>query len=134
MRKKIGAVFAKVGLGRLSSGEYQANLNGLNMFFGAVLGFVLTGTETLDSWQFGQILMLLAGAVVSILYISSSKNRMVYSILALVISLAFPELVEFALQSEGLVPNKIRPTLLVWTVMTIVVEFWGRERGQPPPS
>ena len=134
MRKKIGAVFAKVGLGRLSSGEYQANLNGLNMFFGAVLGFVLTGTETLDSWQFGQILMLLAGAVVSILYISSSKNRMVYSILALVISLAFPELVEFALQSEGLVPNKIRPTLLVWTGMTIVVEFWGREHGQPPPS
>ena len=70
------------------------------------------------------ILMLLAGAVVSILYISSSKNRVAYSICALVIALVFPELVEFALQSEGLVPDKIRPTLLVWTVMTIVFEFW----------
>lgn len=132
MRKKISAVISRVGLGRLSIGEYQANLNGLNMFFGAVLGFVLTGTETLSSWQFGQILMLLAGAIVSILYISSSKNRVAYSILALAISLTFPELVEFALQSKDLVPDKIRPTLLVWTVMTIVVEFWSRERGQPP--
>ena len=132
MRKKISTAIGKVGLGRLSIGEYQANLNGLNMFFGAVLGFVLTGTETLNSWQFGQILMLLAGAVVSILYISSSKNRVVYSILALVIAFTFPELVEFALQSKDLVPDKIRPTLLVWTVMTIVVEFWGREHGQPP--
>ena len=84
MRKNISSALGKVGLGRLSVGEYQANLNGLNMFFGAVLGFVLTGTEALNSWQFGQILMLLAGAVVSILYISSSKNRVVYSILALV--------------------------------------------------
>ncbi|MGY1426149.1 hypothetical protein [Lysobacter sp. A289] len=134
MLKKISAVFNKVGLGRLSIGEYKANLNGLNMFFGAVLGFVLSGTENLDSWQFGQILMLLAGAVVFILYISSSKHRVVYSICALAMSLAFPELVEFALQSEGLVPDKIRPTLLVWTVMTIIVEFWGRERSQPPQS
>jgi len=134
VRKKISHVLSKVGLGRLSAGEYQANLNGLNVFFGAVLGFVLTGTETLDSWQFGKILMLLAGAVVSILYISSSKNRVAYSIFALLLSLAFPEFVDLVLQVEGSVPDKIRPTLLVWTVMTILVEFWSRERDQPPPT
>ena len=132
MRRKIGSIFSKTGLGRLSIGEYQANLNGLNMFFGAVLGFVLTGTETLNSWQFGKVLMLLAFAVISILYISSSKNRVLYSVLALVISLALPEFIDFALQANGLVSDKIRPTLLVWTVMTILAEFWGRERGQTP--
>ena len=132
MRRKIGSIFSKTGLGRLSIGEYQANLNGLNMFFGAVLGFVLTGTEALNSWQFGKVLMLLAFAVISILYISSSKNRVLYSVLALVISLALPEFIDFALQANGLVSDKIRPTLLVWTVMTILVEFWGRERGQTP--
>jgi hypothetical protein len=104
------------------------------MFFGAVLGFVLTGTESLNSWQFGKVLMLLAGAVVSILYISSSKNRVLYSGLALVIALSLPEFIDFALQSKGLVSDKIRPTLLVWTVMTIPDEFWGRERSPPPQS
>jgi hypothetical protein len=28
------------GIGRMSHGEYNANLNGLGIFFGAVLGFV----------------------------------------------------------------------------------------------
>jgi hypothetical protein len=131
VRKTIGSVISKAGLGRISSNEYQAHLNGLNMFFGAVLGFVLTGTETLDSWQFGQILMFLAGAVISILYISSGRKRVLYSIYALVISLTFPEFVDFALRAEGLVPDKIRPTLLVWTLLTIFVEFWGREKDAP---
>jgi hypothetical protein len=31
---KLTALLAKTGLGRMSSAEYQANLNGLNMFFG----------------------------------------------------------------------------------------------------
>ena len=67
MGNKIDAVLGKTGLGKMTSSEYQANLNGLNMFFGAVLGFVLTGTETLDTWQFGFVLMMLASAVISIL-------------------------------------------------------------------
>ena len=134
MRKKISAVADKVGLGRMTNGEYQANLNGLNMFFGAVLGFVLTGTETLRSWQFALVLSCLAGAVISILYISSSKNKVAYAIYALVIALTFPELIDFSLHAKGLVPEKIRPTLLVWTVMTILIEFWGREKNEPPSA
>lgn len=131
MGKKINALLGKTGFGKMTVGEYQANLNGLNMFFGAVLGFVLTGTEALNSFQFGVILMLLAGAVISILYISSSKNRVAYAIYALVVALVFPEMVDLAFRTDGLAPDKIRPTLLVWTVMAIFVEFWGRERSQP---
>lgn len=59
----------------MSTGEYQANLSGMNTFFGAVLGFVLTGTEKLNSWQFGVVLLLLAATVISILYISNSRYR-----------------------------------------------------------
>lgn len=131
MGNKFNAVLGKTGLGKMTSSEYQANLNGLNMFFGAVLGFVLTGTETLDTWQFGFVLMMLASAVISILFISSSKQRLAYSIYALVIALTLPELINFILQGDGLVPDKIRPTLVVWTLMTILVEFWGRERDKP---
>ena len=131
MGNKIDAVLGKTGLGKMTSSEYQANLNGLNMFFGAVLGFVLTGTETLNTWQFGFVLMMLASAVISILFISSSKHRLAYSIYALIIALTLPELINFVLRGDGLVPDKIRPTLVVWTLMTILVEFWGRERDKP---
>lgn len=134
MANKISTAFSKMGYGAMSTGEYQANLNGLNMFFGAVLGFVLTGTESLNSLQFGFVLALLAGAVISILYISSSRNRLAYSIYALLIAFTFPELVDLAFRTEGIVPDKIRPTLVVWTLMTILVEFWGREKNKQPQA
>ncbi|MBB3277431.1 MULTISPECIES: hypothetical protein [unclassified Pseudoxanthomonas] len=118
----------RLGLGRMSTGEYQANLNGLNMFFGAVLGLVLTGTEKLDAWQFGVMLFCLAGNVITILFISSSRNRVSYAIFGLVNALLFPYVMGFLLRAPDLVPDKIQPTLLVWTIMTIVVEFWARQK------
>lgn len=63
MPGKISKVLSRTGLGPMSTGEYQANHNGLNMFFGAVRGFVLAGSERLDSWQFGVLLTSLAGVV-----------------------------------------------------------------------
>lgn len=113
----------------MSVGEYQANLTGLNMFFGAVLGFVLAGTEKLSSLQFGVVLFFLAGVVITILFISSSRNRVAYSALALAYAATFPEVIDFMLKGHGLVPEKIRPTLLVWTAMTILIEFWARDRA-----
>ncbi len=130
----IKALFARLGFGQMSHGEYQANLSGLNVFFGAVLGLALTGTEKLNSWQFGVILAGLAAAVISILYISSSRNRISYSIYAIVIALIFPELIDYTLRGHDLVPDKIRPTLLVWTLMTICVEFWAREKDPSRPA
>ncbi len=125
--KKLVAVLTRVGLGRMSVAEYQANLNGLNMFFGAVLGFVLVGTETLSNAQFGCVLFCLAGAVITIFFITSSRSRVLYAALALLYAVTFPEMIDFVLKGHGIVPGKIRPTLLVWTLMTILVEFWARE-------
>jgi len=114
----------------MSVGEYRANLNGLNMFFGAVLGFVLTGTEQLNSWQFALVLAMLAGVVVSILYISSSRDRVAYSICTVLLALILPKVLDILLEGHGVVPDKVQPTLLVWTFATIVVEFWSREDDQ----
>lgn len=125
-------VLARTGLGRMSSGEYQANLNGMNMFFGAVLGFVLSGTEKLNAWQFGVLLTSLAGVVITVLYISSSKHRLAYSLLALFYAATFPEIMGLLLRSPEAIPDKIRPTLLVWIGMTVLVEFWARERDDAP--
>lgn len=127
MQNRISTALSRFGLGKMSTAEYQANLSGMNTFFGAVLGFVLTGTEKLNSWQFGAVLMLLAGIIISILYISSSRHRVGYAIYTLVLALIFPELIDLAFRGHDLVPDKVRPTLIVWTLMTILVEFWNRE-------
>ncbi|UYB52737.1 hypothetical protein OCJ37_01860 [Xanthomonas sp. AM6] len=130
MWKKLGGTFGKLGLGKMSKDEYQANLNGMNMFFGAVLGLVLAGTERLQDWQFGVVLAMLAGIVVSILFISSSRHRVVYAIYTVVLVLTFPGMVDLILKGRDVIPGKVQPTLIVWTAMTIMVEFWGRESDQ----
>jgi hypothetical protein len=123
-----------LGVGRLSTGEYKANLNGINIFFGTVLGLVLTGAERLASWQFGVLLMMLSCVVITILYISSSTRRITYSVLALGYAIAFPEVLDAIFGGQGMVPDKIRPTLIVWTLMTVLVEFWAREKTRNPKA
>lgn len=130
MWKKFGGLFGKAGLGKMSTGEYQANLSGINTFFGAVLGLVLTGTERLEGWKFGTVLAILASTVISILFISSSRHRVAYAIYTLLLALTMPKMIDIMLNGHDLLPDKVQPTLIVWTLMTIMVEFWGRESAQ----
>jgi hypothetical protein len=102
----------------------------MNMFFGAVLGLVLAGTEKLNDWQFGVVLTMLAGIVISILFISNSRHRVVYAIYTVVLVLTLPGMADLMLRGHDVIPGKVQPTLIVWTAMTIIVEFWGRERDQ----
>jgi hypothetical protein len=117
---------------RMTDSEYRANLAGLNTFFGAVLGFVISGIEDLDPLRFAYVLLMLSGAVISILYISASRRRITYSIYTLAIVIALPWLVEPVLEDTTL-PTKLQPTLLVWTAITIFVEFLPRSRSEEPP-
>ena len=44
--------------------EYRANHTGMNTFFGAVLGFVMAGTERLDTEEFALVLSIVSGIVI----------------------------------------------------------------------
>lgn len=132
MRKHLSKFVTSMGLGRMSEGEYRANLSGINMFFGAVLGVVLAGIEKLNSYEFGFVLLVLAGIVTSIMFISGSRNRLSYAIYALVLSLLSPRLIDVVLRTTDALPPKVVPTVVAWTLMTIAVEFWGRDRGASP--
>jgi len=116
-------------LSRMSYGEYRANLAGLNIFFGAVLGFVMAGAERLDSWNFGLLLLLISGIVVSILYISSSPHRYTYAGLTLLFVAALPYAAAEIFHDPAALPPKLQPTLVVWAAMTIAIEFLPRERS-----
>jgi hypothetical protein len=115
---------------RMTEREYRANIDGLNIFFGAVLGFVLAGSETLDNLGFGVMLAGTSGVVISILYITASEQRLAYSALSLVMIALMGPVYEDMFSTAGSIPEKLQPCLLVWALMTILVEFLPREKAE----
>lgn len=125
-------------LGKLSflfptEGEYAANQAGMNTFFGAVLGFVMAGTERLDSLEFALLLMFVAGIVISILYVSGSPHKLAYSVLTIALIVMLPRSLDPFLEAGEHLPDKLQATLLVWTLLAIAVEFLPR-RADPRDS
>ncbi len=106
--------------------EYRANVSGLQIVFGAVLGFVLAGAEAFEPFDFAALLLITIGAVVSILYISASKRRLAYAALAVGYAVLLPEAV-LRITGEH-TPDKLAPTLLIWTLFQAAVEFMPRRR------
>lgn len=117
---------------RMSDREYRANHDGLNMFFGAVLGVVLSGTEGLSSMQFAILLVLSASIVVTILYVSASARRLSYAVLGVVAVASLPYVIARMIGPDT-VPPHLQPTLAVWLAFVILVEFAPREH-QPSNS
>ena len=112
----------------MTAGEYRANLQGLNVFFGAVLGVVMAGTERLAPFDYGVMLLLLASLVITILYISSSPKRLLYSALILVAIALMPEMVTQLIDDRISSLAYLQVTLLVWALLAILIEFAPRER------
>ena len=111
--------------------EYAAHLAGMNTFFGAVLGFVLAGSERLDSMEFGILLVFVAGIVISILYVSASRHTLVYGLLTLGLIALLPRLFSPILDADEQLPDKLQATLLVWTLLSILVEYFPRRPDDP---
>lgn len=114
---------------RTTEREYRANIEGMNIVFGAVLGFVLAGTESMATKDFMLILLLSATVVVMILYLGSSEYRLFYGVTAVIGVLALP----WALQEILEVPPvpKLQPTLGSWLLMVILIELMPRVREMP---
>ena len=112
--------------------EIRANHAGMNTFFGAVLGFVMAGTERLDAIEFASVLFLVSGVVISVLYVSASPYKLAYALLTLLFIAILPRLVDPILDKGEHLPDKLQPTLLVWTLLSILVEFFPRRPDDPP--
>ena len=106
--------------------EIAANHAGMNTFFGAVLGFVMAGTERLDSLEFSNLLFLVAGIVISILYVSASRQKVLYVLMTVLMIVLLPDVLKAVLDEGESIPDKLQPTLLVWTALTVLVEFLPR--------
>ena len=110
---------------RMTRSEYRANITGLNVVFGAVLGFVLAGAENLSNTDFVYLLLLSSAAVVTILYLGSSDYKLFYGTMAVIIAATLPWLLE-----KAGVPNlpKLQPTLATWIAMVIFLELLPQEK------
>ncbi|MEL6875896.1 MAG: hypothetical protein AAGM33_10510 [Pseudomonadota bacterium] len=102
--------------------EYEASINALNIFFGAVIGISLGSIGDIPTMDYVLLLVVTATAVTSILFVTYSE-RQYWSILLV-------GLVLFALWSMSNgddrvidLPPKLLPTLAVWAVMAISTEF-----------
>jgi hypothetical protein len=114
--------------------EIRANHAGMNTFFGAVLGFVMAGTERLDAFEFASVLFLVSGVVISVLYVSASPYKFSYAVMTLVFIAILLGVADAALDQGEHLPDKLQPTLLVWTLLSVLVEFFPRRPDDPPAT
>ena len=115
----------------MSSAEYQQAVNVLNMIFGAVLGFVLAGTEQFSASQFVMILIGVTLMVFLIQSIHSDTYRIWFAVLAVLADIVFPNIMKVCLGDDATLPDKIMPTLYVWTAFVILIEFSPRHGSRP---
>ncbi len=111
---------------RMTESEYRANIQGLNVVFGAVLGFVLAGAEAMSNYQFGIVLLLSTTIVVTIFYLEASSYRVFYGLLAVALIALLPRMMQAIAEVEA--PEKLQPTLAVWLAMVAVMELAPREK------
>ena len=114
----------------MSEREYDANIRGMNIVFGAVLGFVLADANELPAYEFGIVLLLSASVVVTILYLAHSDYKLFYAGTAIVGIAVLPRILADPLDIPPI--PKLQPTLAVWTAMVLFVEIMPREKPALP--
>jgi hypothetical protein len=109
---------------RISEREYRANINGMNIVFGAVLGFVLARAEGLPPLDFMAVLYVSALAVILILYLGSTEYVLFYGLIAALVIFTIPEILAEQLNIKPI--PYLQPTLIVWASMVAFLELTPR--------
>ena len=120
----------------MSHKEYEANLAGLNIVFGAMVGVVMGGIRDMGALDYSIFLILVASFVITLLYISASQQRLLYaSIAGILLLLAWTNTAaaeaHFSID-PNLMEQRLLPVATVWFLFTIFVEFIPR--GKPEPD
>ena len=111
---------------RMSRGEYNANVRGLNILFGAVLGFVLADASAMPMENFAVILALSASYTVGLLYMQESDYKLFYIVLMGLSLLGLPNLLYLLDAPPDL--DRLPVTFAVWAAMILFIEIVPRER------
>ncbi len=123
---KIGNPF------KLTQREYEATINALNIFFGAIIGVSLGNITEIPMDEYVILLIIISVLVSSILLVTYSHRRIWNSIM-----LAGALLAAWYAESDnggGAIdfPDRVLPTLTVWAALAVMTEF--SDRAENPPS
>lgn len=119
-------------LGVMTQEEYEANKNGVNIFFGAVMGIVIADAPNLSAIDYGLALTIGASMVVTLLYISASTRKIFFTLYAATMIISLWAIVQFSdllpADIATWVINRPLPAFAVWFLFCITIEFAPRER------
>ena len=110
----------------MSEGDYRASLNAMNIVFGAVLGFVLVGGESLPVLDFMALLGISALIVMLIQAIALSEYTLFNIAITALAIYQLPDVAENWFNIAK-VP-KLQPTLAIWAGMAVLIELSPREK------
>jgi membrane protein implicated in regulation of membrane protease activity len=109
---------------RITEDEYRANINGMNIVFGAVLGFVLARAEGLPPTDFITVLFISALAVILILYLGTTEYILFYGACTALVIFAIPWLLSDQFKINPI--PYLQPTLIAWASMVAALELTPR--------
>ncbi|WP_422343210.1 hypothetical protein [Parasphingorhabdus sp.] len=119
MKKLLGSFN---NLFKFTRKEYEASINALNIFFGAVIGISLGSIGDIPTKDYVLLLVLTVTAVTAILFVTYSERRYWSIFLA---GLTLYAMWSMDQSSDGIIdlPPKLLPTLGVWGALAIITEF-----------
>jgi hypothetical protein len=127
-----------VSIFRQTHSDRAGGIDGLNLFFGALLGANLGTLEGLGLEDYVKLIVLLAGTVMTLRMVSvSERRRMVLATLAFYAVLLWAVFTVPDLQPEGLALNdlhKLVATIAIWVGAVLLIEYWPGNEPAPAKS
>jgi hypothetical protein len=123
---------------RNSAGGKAGAIDGLNLFFGALLGANLGTMQGMALSEYGQMIVLLAGTVMALRMISTSERRVtmmiVIGIYALLIAgmLFIPKLEPKGMAAGDF--HRLVVTLAIWVVFVLLSELIPMQKSDDDAS
>ena len=120
--------------------DRRGGIDGLNLFFGALLGANLGTLDGLTTEDYVKLIALLACTIMSLRMLSTSERRWLI-LISLAVYCGFLAMIYVTpqLQPEGLPAddlNKLLLTIAIWVVSVVSMEFWPVHHSEaaPPPD
>jgi hypothetical protein len=117
-----------------TEGGRAGTIDGLNLFFGALLGANLGTLDHLPIWEYIRLIVLLAGTVIVLRMYSTSKRRIMMLVVLgayamfLTGMIVLPDLQPRGMSAEDV--QRLAATLGVWVLFVIGADLSPMERKQ----
>ncbi len=118
--------------------ERLGGIDGINLFFGALLGANLGMIDRLPLRDYAMMIIILAGTVVTLRMVSTSERR-AYALMTLLVYIFLVSLYLFlpALRAKGLSDDataRLGVTLAIWVGAVLFLEFGPTHRREIRPA